>query len=316
MAVNCGKPRILIVGANPSWQKTLVFDEFTAKQVNRAESMHIFASGKGINAARAVATWHQAECKVLQFAGGDNGRDLVVRLQADDIKHVTVKTQSPTRMCTTCLDKMGNMTELIEPAEPPSTDEIDKFLAFFHEMAGDFDGILICGTAPGKNNSEFYELLANELAYVKCPVLADGNANMRPLLESGHVSAVKINREELATLVPNEPNVETALKKLCIDYDLNFAAVTDEAAPAYLATPQNFWRYTLPKLEKVVNPLGSGDTCNAVLLTEVLRGCAVELAFKAALAAASANCLTLFCGHFPVANAAEIYSEIIMEQGE
>lgn len=308
------RPKILIAGPNPSWQKTMIFEHFAAGRVNRAESMHIFASGKGVNAARAVSTWNQAEARVLQFAGGANGRDLTARLQADNIAHVTVRTAGETRSCTTCLDRNGAMTELIEPSVPVSADELAQYMAFFREFAPKFDGVIACGTAPGGANLEYCRALSHEIVCgPEMPLLLDACKDISPLLESGRVTCLKLNAEELSELAGPSP-IPEALTAAREKYGLPMAAVTDGAEPAYFSTCDGLWRYTLPALPRVVNPLGSGDSCNGILWSEILRGTAPELAFRFALAAASANCLSLFCGHFPVADAANIFARIEVEK--
>ena len=82
-------PRILVCGPNPSWQKTLVFDEFRPREVNRALERDCRASGKGVNFARAVRTWGIAVPAVYQFSGGMNGRDLETWLRREGIEFVS-----------------------------------------------------------------------------------------------------------------------------------------------------------------------------------------------------------------------------------
>lgn len=313
--MNSEQPKILIIGANPAWQKILQFDQLILGGVNRAISMQQFASGKGINCARAIATWHQATSHILHFVGGENGRNLTIRLQADDIAHTPIKTGGETRVCTTCLDNKGKMSELIEPSIAPTDVEIDNFIAKFNELAPNYDGIIICGTAPGSSSDILYTKLAEALKGYDIPILVDGGKFIQPLLESGRTSGVKINANELAELYPNLP-IQEATTQLKEQYNLEFVGVTNGAKPAWLCGNSGVWQYTIPQLEECINPLGSGDCCNGVLFTEYLRGCEIEEAFKVALASASANCLTLFCGHFPVAEAAMIYSNIeIKKQG-
>ncbi len=310
---NIEQPKILIVGANPAWQKILQFDQLTIGEVNRAVSMQQFASGKGINCARAIATWHQATCHVLHFIGGENGRNLTIRLQADDIAHTPIKTGGETRVCTTCLDSSGTMSELIEPSISPTDSEIANFVAKFTELAPNYNGIIICGTAPGSSSYTLYSKLAEELKTLDLPVLVDGGKFIQPLLERGKVTGVKINAKELAELCPNL-TISEAVSQLKEQYNLEFVAVTNGSEPAWLSCNSGVWSYTIPQLEECVNPLGSGDCCNGVFFTEFLRGCAVEESFKVALASASANCLTLFCGHFPIAEAAMLYANIEIKQ--
>jgi len=47
--------RILALGLNPAYQKTILFDTLRLGAVNRSAESHAVASGKGINFARAVS---------------------------------------------------------------------------------------------------------------------------------------------------------------------------------------------------------------------------------------------------------------------
>ena len=74
-------------------------------------------------------------------------------------------------------------------------------------------------------------------------------------------------------------------------------AITDGGNAAYLAAGGKTFRYVLKKIQ-VVSALGCGDTCSAVLLSELLNGKSAPEAFACGLAAASANCLTPRAGEF------------------
>ena len=96
-------PRILVCGPNPSWQKTLTFDEFRPREVNRAKDLDCRASGKGINFARAVRTWGTAVPSAYQFSGGLNGEKLESWLRQEGIEFVSRGIKNETRCCTTVL---------------------------------------------------------------------------------------------------------------------------------------------------------------------------------------------------------------------
>ena len=304
-------PHILIAAPNPAWDRTLSFEQFTAGEVNRAATLKEFAAGKGINAARAVATWHQARATVVQFAGGEWGEKLLVRLVADDIANRTIKTAAATRSCTTCIDKCGTMTEIIDPTAPPTAAELTEYMAAFAELAADADGYIATGTAPGNSTREFCRLLTAELAKQPKMLLLDATKEAEELIHSGLVTCLKVNLAEACGIADCTPDkLPARLARLPIP----IVAVTNGAAEAFITTPSGRWRYRLPAVGKPISPLGAGDTAAGVMATELLRGTAPQEAFKFALAAASASTLNIFCGHFPVADAAQIYSKIEIEE--
>ncbi|MEA4861847.1 MAG: 1-phosphofructokinase family hexose kinase [Victivallaceae bacterium] len=306
--------RILIVGPNPAWQRVMVFDRFSPGAVNRASAVHFFASGKGINAARACRNWGKTGAAVVQFRGGDNGRGLLAYLRAEGIEHFDVRTFAATRCCTTCVDASGGMTELIEPCGAFTDGELGRFMARVHRLMTDADGIIVCGTAPGGRNEEFFSALAATLKGCRVPLLLDGFSGVESLLASGLVSALKINRQELETLAGTCGDPAEQLADVREKYALPTAAVTDGPAAVFLAAPGGMWSFEPPRLERVVNPLGSGDTCAAVFWSEMLAGTPPETAMKRGLAAAAANCLSMICGDFSRSAAEELEARVAVRK--
>ena len=103
--------KMLALGPNPAWQKTLFFNELCPGEVNRAHDMQSFASGKGINFCRAARCWGNEQVELLQFAGGDTGKQLCQYLKTEGIPNQTVNTEHATRTCYTCLSINQDMTE-------------------------------------------------------------------------------------------------------------------------------------------------------------------------------------------------------------
>ena len=118
---------ILAAGLSPAWQHVLVVDQFRPGEVNRLSELHACASGKVLNVG--LATHHMsggdpAETLTLATAGGP-AYDLIEQdLTQCGVPHRLVRTQSPTRTCTTVLERAtGVATELVENAHPISDDE-------------------------------------------------------------------------------------------------------------------------------------------------------------------------------------------------
>lgn len=66
---------ILSVDFTPAWQQVVVFDTFTPSKVNRAREVHWCASGKVLNAARALQSLG-GPCKALAPMGGTPGQEI------------------------------------------------------------------------------------------------------------------------------------------------------------------------------------------------------------------------------------------------
>ena len=115
--------RILTVGLSPAWQHVLIFDRLDTGDVNRARQSHYLASGKVLNAARAVARLGASGC-ALTISGGALGAALRAALDDEAIEHDGVVTQSASR---TSSDLRG--PELVEAlhARPTHAGEVHRF---------------------------------------------------------------------------------------------------------------------------------------------------------------------------------------------
>ena len=305
-------PLILICGPNPSWQKTLVFDEFRPGEVNRARECSFRASGKGVNFARAVRTWGLARPLVCQFSGGANGRDLNDRLNDEGIDFLNREIADQTRCCTTVLcGKNASMTELIEPSPVVTADDAAFLRSRILGSLAEADALALCGTLPKGPLDGFYASLAAAAVRTGKPVLMDTVEQFRETLAAG-VRHLKINSGELLSLT-GASDPEAAALALLDGFPLESAAITDGPSRAFIAMKDAVHRISIPAVPGVRNPLGAGDVCSGVMLSELLAGSAPVQAFAAGLAAACASCITQHVADFSRAEALRIRGEMRIE---
>ena len=301
--------RILVCGPNPSWQKTLVFDEFQPCEVNRAKERDCRASGKGVNFARAVRTWGTAHPAVYQFTGGINGQKLNDWLRQEGIESVSREIRDETRCCTTVLcRKTSSMTELIEPSPAVTRDDVDFLRNRILEALPDADALALCGTLPKNTPDDFYSGLTAEAVRLKKPVLMDSVEHFGETLAAG-VTHLKINSGELLT-VTGASDPEAAALDLLNRFPLQCAAITDGPAKAFIAWNGSIHRISIPAISGVCNPIGAGDVCSGVMLSELLAGTDPLRAFAAGLAAACASCLTQYAAEYDRPEALRIQGEM------
>jgi len=295
--------KILVIGPNPAWQKVLSFENFRLGKINRAKARICFASGKAINFCRALRC-HQPEqaTHLFQFAGGEPGEKVTAELDRENIPHTTVRIAGPTRICTTCCcERNGAITELIEPAAAVDAGNVAELLAGFARHLPEAGLAAFCGTLPPGAEKFLYVEAARLAADYQVPLLIDAYMELETLLALHPAPMLKINADELRLFTAENETVP-ALRKLFARFPLRFAAITDGAGDALLCDGRELHRYRLPRLERIVNSIGCGDTANAVLSAELLAGTAPVEAFAEALAAATANCLSVRCGEFEPAD--------------
>jgi len=302
-------PRILVCGPNPAWQKTLAFNEFRPHEVNRARECDLRASGKGINFARAARTWGLAHPVVCQFSGGTNGYELTNRLKDEGIDFIGREIAGSTRCCTTVLcGKSASMTELIEPSPTVSADDVACLRDRISELIGDSDALALCGTLPAGRIEGFYPEITAAAVRAGKPVLMDSVEQFRETLSAG-VRYLKINSGELLALT-GESDSEAAALGLLKQFPLQCAAITDGPGRAFIAWRDRIHRISIPDLPGIHNPLGAGDVCSGVMLSELVAGSDPLKAFTAGLAAACASCLTRYAADFDRAEALRILGAI------
>lgn len=156
---------IFVMGANPAWQKTLVFSALKTGEVNRAVSMEVYPAGKGVNVCRAAACFGTAEARLFQFAGGATGQRLCATLDELGIRHETIETRHEIRTCVTCLDRAAeSMTELIEPSGAVSEAEAERFLQILKARIRKASVFVVSGSLPDGTDPSLYKRTAEEVA--------------------------------------------------------------------------------------------------------------------------------------------------------
>lgn len=287
---------ILSAGLSPAWQQILVFDSFRYGEVNRASEVHWLAQGKVLNAG--IAAHHLGGPSLtLATVGGPPLAPIDQEFAALGVPRRWVVTQSPTRTCTTILDRASRvMTELVENGRPLRPEELDKFRLAYVEEAAKASVAVITGSLPVGTPSSLYRELVE---HTPCPAVLDFRGegllaclDLKPLV-------VKPNREELAQTV-GQP-IQSDAQLLDAMRSLNrrgaqWVVITQGAGPVCVASASKAYRLHSLPVETVVNPLGSGDAMAAGIAWAIRTGRGVVDAVKLGIAAATQNVARLDTG--------------------
>lgn len=302
----------LIIGLNPAWQQTLIFDSVKKGEVNRAIESRQFASGKGVNALRALACAGET-ATILQVVGGSTGDAIIDYVESTNSNHISIKTDNNTRICTTVIDKSDQtVSELIGKTEPLSLQNYQLLSDNISDLSDSFDAVLISGTCPNGVSETVYAKLLQKYEKLSITIL-DAHKNIKPVLEVSSPNILKINHDELLSLT-NEESVESGTQKLLTNYEIELIIITNGAEPTLVFTKEEQLTFPLPHTE-VINPIGAGDTCAAMLLKEFaklrqtvpnfdgklfphLSSEKLSEIIPKALSAATASCKTLIPGQF------------------
>jgi fructose-1-phosphate kinase PfkB-like protein len=290
---------ILVAGVNPAWQHVLSLPSLRPGAVNRARESWSLASGKGINAAKALSRLGHS-VSVLQVLAGENGRRCLKDCAAWKLRSLHVRAGGETRSCVTLLsEEDGSATEVVGPFHADEPLRLARRLLRRVPPGARFDAVLICGTLPaGFPESLYADLLDRvEASYV---VWDSVTGLTNDLLK--RIAWIKVNAEEFRRLSLPENAAHPA------------AMITDGASPArVLGSRSADGAYRLPPLRGARNPIGAGDVVTALVADGLLRGLDEETLARRALAFGSASCLSPLPGEFDPARAETLEPEIRRE---
>jgi 1-phosphofructokinase family hexose kinase len=249
---------ILTAGLTPALQQILLFDALTPGEVNRARQVHWGASGKVLNAVRAL---HHlgAACKTMTLVGGRTGEAIRRDVSGLGIAARWIEGSTPTRVCTTLLDRSRRQaTELVPNAAQASADELDRFRAAYMEEAATAEVVVLIGSLPVGTPPGYYRDLVSctpgkVILDARGPELLEALA-ARPFL-------VKPNRGELSQTLGRELRNDTELFDALREMNergAEWVVVTNGGNPVYARSRQHLYRLQ-PASAEVVNPIGCGD---------------------------------------------------------
>jgi 1-phosphofructokinase family hexose kinase len=279
---------ILAAGLSPAWQQILLFDQFQTGEVNRAREAHWCASGKVLNVGRAGRALGAA-CRTLAMIGGRGGDEIRREFADSGIDARWIETETPTRVCTTILDRAtGTTTELVEETQTPSAESLADFDAAYFAEADRADVVVLTGSLPQGVPSDLYRSLVQGTS---CRVVLDiRGPNLLEVLPC-RPFLVKPNREELGVTFGRELTSDEDLTRAVretIDLGAEWVVVTDGARPAMVGSADGLYRVTPPTVE-VVNPIGCGDCLAAGIAVGMDEGQSPLDAIRLGMAAAAMN---------------------------
>ena len=280
---------ILSAGLTPAWQQIMVFRGFRYGEVNRAEEVCWHAQGKMLNAG--IAAHHLGGPSLtLSPLGGPPLEQIDRELAALGVPRRWIVTRSPTRVCTTILDRQsGTMTELVENGPPLRAEELDEFRRAYAEEAAKARVAVLAGSLPAGTPAQFYRELVQR---TPCPMVLDfrgpgllGVLDLRPLV-------VKPNREELGQTVGGGLDDDRRLLEAMRSLNARGAqwvVITQGAGPVWLTSAAETYRFCPLPAEQIVNPIGSGDAMAAAIAWAIRAGRPMVEAVQLGMAAAAEN---------------------------
>lgn len=274
------------------------------------------AGGKGMNAARAVATCGEAVL-ATGFVGGNNGRLLCELLDADGIEHDFVHVAAETRCCVNVLDPNGVSTEFLEPGRPVDEADVAAMKEKIAEVAARADVVTFNGSVPAGAGDDIYRELVGIVRAAGKPAILDTSGALLVGSLPARPSMIKPNTDEICAILGRKPEsideIVAAAREVHEAHGIEKVVVSLGGDGSVMACSEGVFRGRAPKIE-VVNPVGSGDTMVGAFAVAMARGMSVEDQLAYAMSCASANCLTASTGHFDMAVADELRAQTTVER--
>jgi tagatose 6-phosphate kinase len=288
---------IVSAGLSPAWQQILQFDRFRPGEVNRAKAAQWCASGKAVNAG--IGLHH--------LCGGRNDATLTIStlgglaFDAFESEFANlgaprrwIRTQSPTRICTTILDESTDTaTELVENVEPITTDELAEFEAVFAEAVESADAVVLTGSLPQGAPADLYQRL---LGHVSCHAVLDVRGPELLFALEARPLVIKPNREELGQTLGREVLSDGDMRSAIGELQrlgAQWIVVTNGQNEIWIAAAGDFYRAEPLPVDNVVNAIGCGDCFAAGIAWGLGQGREPLTAIRYGIAAAAENLGTL-----------------------
>jgi 1-phosphofructokinase family hexose kinase len=293
---------IVVAGLSPAWQQVLVVDAFQPGAVTRAREAYWCGSGKVLNVA--VALHHLGggrpnQALTVSTLGGAAYDAIEEEFSVLGVSRRWVRTQSPTRVCTTLVDSStGLVSELVENAGLITDAEQAEFETKFAEVAADAKVVVLTGSLPKGASPDFFRRLLQHtrgqaVLDIRGPELLAA-LDARPFL-------VKPNREELSqTLgqsIHNDDDLQQAIAELQ-RRGAQFVVVTSGKQDLWAGVNGQFLRFTPQPVANPVNPIGCGDCLTAGIAWALNQGGDVATAIEQGMTCARENLLTLIPSDF------------------
>jgi 1-phosphofructokinase family hexose kinase len=188
----------LCVSLNPAVDKRLRLERLQVGGVNRVNEAIPAPGGKAAHVAMTLKTLG-ADPLWLGFAGGATGKQLVEGLRGLAIRVHDIPTSGSTRTNLEIVEDMGGVTEILEPGQRISPDELQRFVESFTKLlneASEQPTVILSGSLPEGVPSDQYKILVELAHEFDSRVFLDASGDPFKVALAGKPDFVKPNRME------------------------------------------------------------------------------------------------------------------------
>ena len=306
---------ILTVTLNASIDKLYLVEKLAPYSVSRVQEVVNTAGGKGLNVSR-VAALAGGHVTAMGFVGGYNGQLFQSLITTPGITPAFTQVQGETRCCINVRDRETNQsTEFLEPGNPVSQGELERFLADYQSQLEQAEVVAISGSMPKGVPGDFYATLCRLAKAQGKKVIVDSSGSALREALPGGPDLVKPNDEELCQLTGQD----TSTVEGCIQAAQSLRALGAGAVAVsrgkdgvLVVSPQGVYQGRPPRIQ-VVNTVGCGDSMVAGFATGFAQGWELPQVIRYAVAISAANALTKETGCFQPEDLERLLPQVAVE---
>ena len=285
---------ITSISLNPSIDRTLTVDGFTAGSLNRVVSRADTAAGKGINVALTLsALGLDSECIGLMYR--DSASLFEKRLMLNSTAYDFVWCEGSARTNIKVFDRAaGVVTELNESGSTVDEATLEAMTDLVIRHAEDSDFLVLSGSVPPGCPAEYYRTLINAVDGLGCRCILDADGDRLKYGLEATPYMIKPNHYELEMMAGRKLTTMQELRNAAFKYlDMGVEVVAVSlGADGALITNGGETLYAPRMNIEVKSTVGAGDAMVAGLVAGFMGDNALEDSFRMGVACATARCMT------------------------
>lgn len=292
---------ILTVTPNTALDRIEIVPSLQPGKVLRSTSLTLSPGGKGVNVARAIKNL-SGEAACAGFLGGYTGRQHAQLVSRENLPATWTWIDGETRAAIVIVDEESGETTVINEAGPSVTSaDWERLQADALKLSEETEAVCLSGSLPLGLKPEYFGELVRVLNQARRRVWVDSSGSALRAAVQARPAVVKVNGFEAAGLLGwrEIQDVSTALQaaQTIQQSGMSQVVLTLGKLGAVLASDAGVW-FAHPPDIKVICPIGSGDAFLGGLVLAWLNQNPDPEALRQAVAAGSANALSVGGGQF------------------
>jgi 1-phosphofructokinase len=284
-------PSVITLTLNPALDMTMRFQDPRLGELNRAQSVSLEPSGKGVNVSRALQAQGVVAKTILPLGGGF-GAMIQEALEAAHLPLLMTPIAGQTRCNVKVLDSdSGTSTELNAPGPRLTPDELEALKVVLRVEIGVNDLVVFAGSVPGGVPLSVYADLITEVHALGARAILDADRDALRDALPARPFLVKPNRREaevlLGTTIDSSAHALQAARRIQAMGAVNVVLSLGADGALFLSPTQAY--LATPPPVRAHGTVGSGDALVSGVVAALVRGWSWAEAARYATAVATAR---------------------------